>query len=125
MHGLGQTSFCNAILSFPFRHLNGIHAGSSFGFFFPPLFFFLNWEGGCRYRNLPLRYTSSLQQAWRERGRGWENPLFAKWVKVDLTGWKCGSSGSVLLAETRIQSPRKKQNKKKNLNDMASDSVAL
>lgn len=62
--------------------------------------------------NLPLRYTSSLQQAWRERGRGWENPLFAKRVKVDLTGWKCGSSGSVLLAETGIQSPRKKKTKR-------------
>lgn len=93
--------------------------------FFFLLSFFLNWEGGCWYMNLPLRYTSSLQQAWRERGRGWENPLFAKRVKVDLTGWKCGSSGSVLLAETRKQSPRKKNKKKQKLNDMASDSVAL
>lgn len=62
--------------------------------------------------NLPLCYTTSLQPALRERGRGWENPLFAKRVKVDLTGWKYGSSGYVLLAETGMQSAHKKNTNK-------------
>lgn len=63
--------------------------------------------------NLPLCYTTSLQPALRERGRGWENPLFAKRVKVDLTGWKCSSSGYVSLAETGIQSAHKEKNNNK------------
>lgn len=49
--------------------------------------------GGWWYTDLSLCYTTSIQQALRVCGKGWENPLFAKRAKVDLTGWKCGSSG--------------------------------
>lgn len=48
--------------------------------------------------NLSLCYKTIIAQL------GWENPLFARRAEVDLTGWKCGSSGYVLLAETGILS---------------------
>lgn len=49
---------------------------------------------------LSLCYTTSIQLGLKACVRGWENPLFARRGKVDLTA----SSGYVVFAETGILS---------------------
>lgn len=63
---------------------------------------------GWWYMDLSLYYPTSIQQALTVCVKGWENPLFAKQAKVDLTGWKWGSSGYILVAQTGIQCAYKK-----------------
>lgn len=71
--GLGQTSFRIAILSFPFRHLNGIHAGSSFPCLFFPLLSFFPELGGwllVHESSSPLHKQppAGLERAWKRLG---------------------------------------------------------
>lgn len=54
--------------------------------------------------SLSVCFATSIQQALRACAKGWENPRFAERAKIDLTAWKCGSSGYVLHADTGIVS---------------------